>query len=804
MKSTIGLIACLVLMSIGWALPAHAQEEDIVRSLDVTYDVQADGTIDVTYTLDWDFGTTGRRGIELGIVTSEVWDQDPMKEAVYDITDLNVTSPTGVPTDIQTYENSISGTLDVRVGDPDQTLDVDRAIYEITYTLGGALRTFDGYPQLYWDVTSSDYPVVENFSVTVNAPSEIPRARCLVGSDECDAVVEGTRAVLSGGDAERYQIITVVAEFEPESVANAEPVLRDRELSFPALLEMDSVTTVDSDGVAHVEEHLTVLNGTEYPYIEWRLPTRNRYSWSRDMLFEISDFEVTDGSGDVLPAERTVRSAGSPNEWNTMEVELAAAPGEAVDLIVTYSVAGAVTARDGSTAELAWPISTFEAREPDIPTTETYSWVMPTRISDLDCRFRANVMSRDSRCFIEEELSLDGETVRFEHLADEGSFPNQWIIISVPADAVGAQPAVTELNKTARGWLTALIVIGSLGAAFVLGGWAGRLRFGDARDLRFADVAPGAAGSASLVTARRRSGSIPVRFEPPTASLLETGMALNRRPRQSHLVATLVNMAVAGAVELSAKPLGIKAETFAQCSDSLERSLYRAVDKGSSRYLTNERKTEIQKVFRRAADDAKEHSDLFVAEVKTYSTVIFRTLVSLILPGVAVALSFTDLPIGWTITALAAGLVFTGALFWSARRGVPPLSATGTRIKEQAEGFRLYLRTAEKHQLNFEADQDVFSRYLPWAVLFGDVKRWTKACESLAAAGRIPAPQTHFIVGATSMSQISSELSKISSSVSPSGGGSSSSFGGGSSGSSGFSGGSGGGGGGGGTSAGSW
>ena len=104
------------------AAPAQAQTEDVVRNLDVHYDVRADGTVRATYDLDWDFGSTGRHGINFGIVTRETWDQDPSLEAVYLIEDIDVSSPDDVPVDVHRTDAARETTL--RIGDPDVTLDV--------------------------------------------------------------------------------------------------------------------------------------------------------------------------------------------------------------------------------------------------------------------------------------------------------------------------------------------------------------------------------------------------------------------------------------------------------------------------------------------------------------------------------------------------------------------------------------------------------------------------------------------------------------------------------------------------------
>jgi uncharacterized membrane protein len=51
----------------------------------------------------------------------------------------------------------------------------------------------------------------------------------------------------------------------------------------------------------------------------------------------------------------------------------------------------------------------------------------------------------------------------------------------------------------------------------------------------------------------------------------------------------------------------------------------------------------------------------------------------------------------------------------------------------QARGFREYIRTAEAEQLRFEEGADIFSRYLPFAIVFGEAERWVRVFGPLAA-----------------------------------------------------------------------
>jgi uncharacterized membrane protein YgcG len=130
-------------------------------------------------------------------------------------------------------------------------------------------------------------------------------------------------------------------------------------------------------------------------------------------------------------------------------------------------------------------------------------------------------------------------------------------------------------------------------------------------------------------------------------------------------------------------------------------------------------------------------------------------------------------------------------------------TADGRAICDQVEGFRTYLATAEADQLKFEEGEDIFSKYLPWAIIFELAERWAKICADLVAMGRIPDVVPYWYTGnfynlaAFNPSFLTSSLTSAATPA-PSAGSSGSGFGGGSSfGGGGFSGGGGGGGGGG-------
>lgn len=112
--------------------------------------------------------------------------------------------------------------------------------------------------------------------------------------------------------------------------------------------------------------------------------------------------------------------------------------------------------------------------------------------------------------------------------------------------------------------------------------------------------------------------------------------------------------------------------------------------------------------------------------------------VAILLGGIAVT-AVLALVTTWALVGVA--VVVVGLVVLSTYRAAPARTATGTAVLVQTEGFRRYLETAEAAQLRFEEGEDLFSRYLPFAVAFGLTERWAQLFADLAAQGRdLPEP----------------------------------------------------------------
>jgi hypothetical protein len=116
---------------------------------------------------------------------------------------------------------------------------------------------------------------------------------------------------------------------------------------------------------------------------------------------------------------------------------------------------------------------------------------------------------------------------------------------------------------------------------------------------------------------------------------------------------------------------------------------------------------------------------------------------------------------GWGFAATAAGagltalaawrthlgliplpLVLGGVVVWSGAKWMPRRTPKGTGLVRRVLGFRTYIDTAEAHMSRWAEQENVFSRFLPYAIVFGLTEKWARAFAQLGQA-----PPTPWYVG---------------------------------------------------------
>jgi uncharacterized membrane protein YgcG len=319
------------------------------------------------------------------------------------------------------------------------------------------------------------------------------------------------------------------------------------------------------------------------------------------------------------------------------------------------------------------------------------------------------------------------------------------IVAGWPAGTfIGAEPRLTTHETPPPPFeLTRFTgaVVGGAVIAVLLGGlllwWRGK-------DQIFTDVSPGLLPMANDGRATRRVLHVPyaVRFSPPGAvSPGMVGTLLDRKADIVDVTATLTDLAVRGLIRFEARKRSTTPRIHRVAADpqglaSYERQLFdglfpkQAIAAGTKR-LTG-------RPFGRAVAWARH--DLYVAVVEAgwFSSAPYSTKTGLTV-GAVVALTAAIITLGvgavfgWGL--LAVPVLLVAVVLFAARWWLPSRTAAGSAVLSQTLGFKLYLETAEADQIAFEEAEDIFSRYLPYAIAFGCVDHWVSVFAELVDRG---------------------------------------------------------------------
>ncbi|MCA0252042.1 MAG: DUF2207 domain-containing protein [Actinobacteria bacterium] len=296
------------------------------------------------------------------------------------------------------------------------------------------------------------------------------------------------------------------------------------------------------------------------------------------------------------------------------------------------------------------------------------------------------------------------------------------------------------------------ILLGSTGAGALVavGGWA-YLR-GRTGDRRFEGLPPGvlpAADQTATEVRNPRKLEIPVAFAPPRLSLAEAGLLLDGAGQVRHTTATLVGLAVNGAIRLrSEEPPQAWLIDADRAPDRPSKALVKALfsDGETADLSTPGSMTAADRAVQRKASELSDRGNWFLSRPQLGSAGAITMVLLVLMLGMgavvligSIALNLWPLGLAVAITGLVVALKLS-----QARR-----TGTGRALTDQVEGFRTYLATAEADQLQFEEGEDIFSKYLPWAILFDLTARWTRLCEQLVAMGRLSSQAPDWYAGST-------------------------------------------------------
>ncbi|MGC3994978.1 MAG: DUF2207 domain-containing protein [Propionicimonas sp.] len=291
-----------------------------------------------------------------------------------------------------------------------------------------------------------------------------------------------------------------------------------------------------------------------------------------------------------------------------------------------------------------------------------------------------------------------------------------------------------------------------LGIAFVVMGvlvvmWVRRSH----RDEVFAGLTPGLLPAPGQVVRRvrvdgRERGPIAVRFTPPDGvSPGLAGTVLDNTVNPVDISATLIDLAVRGWFRL--KPLDgdqQPATPERRAKRTAKDWELRRRDPAPADVLSPAERQVIGGLFARGpvitlSEVRRSHGAVLrQAVVELYRETVDRGWFAAhprgrakgwwTAGGVLVVLGLLGMVVSfWAGDAWVAGLglaIAGGVLIVGTQALRTPTTAEGSAVRAQTEGFRLYLGTAEAGQLAADAAADVYTRYLPYAMVFGVVAHW--------------------------------------------------------------------------------
>ncbi len=567
-----------------------------------------------------------------------------------------------------------------------------------------------------------------------------------------------------------------VAAGPPEATSTAYP-------SADLMPSMDSVFVLDKDGGVRVTETIQYTFDSSagarhgiYRSITVRQGVADRPEVYR--YYAMSDVSVSSPTG----ANTDVALA---DNGSTVTIKIGSAK-ETVrgtqTYIVTYHLANVVNPfTDSQTAEFYYNVFSGDAIA---KTRATVSVTGPAGVSATDVRCARGV---NGEC----DTATAGATSTFavsalqsnENLTVATRYPLSAFGIIAPDIRAGGSPLqegpakLAALASVAGGVLAPILALVGMGTLLLTRGrdeWYAGLTPGltpgrtpglpgDA-----ADPAASAAGRGGRVPVRRGGRpTVAVQFNPPPGVQPGlVGTVIDESADTLDVSASVIDLAVRGFLRIEEVEAG---GMFSRTDWQLTRLVPR-----SGEVLRPYEQTLLEGIFGDSnpvlLSDLKNHFASTLSKVKDqlYGEVLDRgwfrsspqttrgiwmTLGSVLFGAGVMTAFFWGAPsrgvdrtagLGLPIASgfiLGVGLAIAGIIVAVAGSKLVAKTAEGSAVYAQSLGFKQYLVTAEAGQIRWEEAQDIFSRFLPYAIIFGVADKWAstfkQVAEAAAAAGQV-------------------------------------------------------------------
>ncbi len=529
----------------------------------------------------------------------------------------------------------------------------------------------------------------------------------------------------------------------------ATPAAADDDHSSWRIRSYDVVATVDAEGgVTHVQ---------------------------LDLAF---DFGGDPGHGPYVTLPLRQEIDGDPDHWRMLDVTVGevSSPSGADDTVETREESGNLLIRIGSEGRTFTGVQRYRinyAIRGLIATNQAQSgldefnwnvvgtgWEVP--IDQVTASVTGPAAVQRVACFTGDwfrepcPAEQDGHTAGFTASGLGEGDPVQ-IVAGFPAGTfTSAEPRFTTRFHIGNMFPVTPVTGGLTAVLTALGlGWLFRRTRRGARDQVYLGLTPGmtpAAGQQVSIGEGTARAPVAVQFHPPAnARPGELGVLTDHTADNTDITATMMDLAVRGYLKI--EQTGRKDWTFTKLSTAnglvgYERHLFDGLFGKGSVVETDDLKDSsyadlLTGTRSRLYDRVTKELHWFTRNPSTVRVLAVMGGIGLVVAGAVLGIGLGF--VGFGLIGLAGVLTGIGVLIASNRFGAR--TADGSAVLAQTKGFELYLSTAEADQIRFEEGIDVFSRYLPYAVIFGVAERWTKVFAELEAQGRYTPTATGWYVG---------------------------------------------------------
>ncbi|GMU41714.1 MAG: hypothetical protein AMXMBFR23_25800 [Chloroflexota bacterium] len=526
-------------------------------------------------------------------------------------------------------------------------------------------------------------------------------------------------------------VVALVVAFA--SLGRASAQTGERILSYDVRIE------IEADGALLIDEYIVYdFGGNERRGILRDVPVRVHYDGTHDRLYGLEVIEVGASAG--TPAGYVVEDApGGMKRIRIGDADVTITGRH--DYALRYRIRDALNGF-ASHDELYWnAIATGWAVPIDRATVEV---IAPAEITRIAC-----YSGYDGSSLPCTSATPAGDRANFAE-GGLGAYEGVTVVVALPKGAVPEpQPRLIERWSLRRAFEVTPFTLGGAGTllALVVGGVA-RVTWLSGRDRRYrgsaVDVAFGGAGGADERVPLGQGGPYPVEYAPPDGLRPgQVGLILDETAHTVDVTATLIDLAVRGYLritELEEGGLFKRADwrlTKLKEPDAAlleyERLLLESLFPGSK---TERDLSDLRTTF---------HSHLAKVQQALYEDAVARgwyrrspdsarnRWVGI---GIGALIAAALLQAGlaaWTHVALLGVPLVLGAIaLLVVTPWMPSRTARGTAALTRVRGFQRFIATAESERARFAERAQLFTEYLPYAIVFGLTERWAKAFEGLA------------------------------------------------------------------------